>query len=122
MEIEMLEDLQLFEQHKAGRIRRRFEHREAAVIDADRLLPLGLEGFEIARRDQGPGRVESRGQPACEAAAVEGFGALGGNLLETARELGLNDGSAERGRRAGGEKGCGAARIGEKRLPIFLRK
>ena len=36
-EIELLDDLQFFEQHKARRIGRRFEHPIAAVIDRDRL-------------------------------------------------------------------------------------
>ena len=53
-EVEILEDLELLEQHEAGRIGRRLEHGKAAIIDADRLLHLGLEGCEIAGRDQSP--------------------------------------------------------------------
>ena len=51
-EIEMLEDLQLLEQYEAGRVGRRLEHGEAAIVDRDRLLLLGLERFEIGGRDQ----------------------------------------------------------------------
>jgi hypothetical protein len=59
-EIEMLDDLQLFEEHKTGRVWRRFEHGEAAIIDADRLLLLGLESVEIGGRHQASGSVEAR--------------------------------------------------------------
>jgi hypothetical protein len=46
-EIEVLEDLQLLEQHEAGRIGRRLEDREAAVVDRDRLLNFGRAGCQI---------------------------------------------------------------------------
>src|SRR5271165_3262936 len=87
----MLEDLELLEQHKPRRVRRRLEHGEAAVLDADRLLPLGLEGFKIASRDQRTGRFESRCQAPSKAAAIKGFRPGRGYLLERARQVWLKD-------------------------------
>ncbi len=103
----MLEDLQLLEQYKAGRVGRRLEHGVAAIVDCDRLLFLGHECFEIASPDQSPGRVETGGQPPRQPAAIEGFGAVGGDLFEGAGEIGLDDRSAEARRFAVGEKSRG---------------
>src|SRR6516165_593404 len=95
-EVEILEDLQLFEQHEAGRIGRRFEYSKAVVIDADRLLDPCLEGREIASRDQGPCDLQSRGKPPGDRTAVEALGTLGSQLLERAGEVRLDNRGAER--------------------------
>src|SRR5580658_9257925 len=91
----MLEDLQLFEQNEAGRIWWRFEHRIAAIIDRDRRLLLGREGFKVARTDQASGRVETSRKPPPQSATVEGFWSIGRDLFESTGEVGLDDQGAK---------------------------
>jgi len=95
-EIEMLEDLQLLEQNKTGRIGRRFEHGEAAIVDRDGLLGFGDKAGKIGRRHQRPDRSQTRRQPPCQAPAVEGLGAFRGDFFERIGEGGLHDRGADR--------------------------
>ena len=105
---------------KPGRIRRRLEHREAAVLDADRLLLLGLEGFEISGRNQGSRPFETGRQPPRQAAAIERFRAVRGDLFERSGEFGLHDRSTEWRRLTVGEKSRGAARVRHQSRPVFI--
>src|SRR5207245_93297 len=65
------------------------------------------------RRERG---VEATSQ----APAVKDFGAVGGDLLEAARKLGLDDQRTERRRRTVTEKDRSAARVRKERRPILL--
>ena len=112
LQIEILDDLQLLEQHEPGRVGRRFEHGEAAVVDPDRLLALGLELGEIGFADRHPGGGARGGEAAGEGAAVEALGAVAGDLLEGAGEIGLHDRGADRGRHAVRQEDRGAAPVG----------
>jgi hypothetical protein len=58
-EIELFDDLQLLEKDKAGRIGRRLQHLEAAIANGDRLLTLGLKGFEIGLGNEAAGGGEA---------------------------------------------------------------
>src|ERR1700756_408143 len=116
----MLKDLQLFEQHEAGRVWRRFEHRETAVVNADGILLIGLEGVEIGRRNQTSGSLQTGRQPPPQATVVEGSRAVRGDLFERSGEVRLDDRSAEGRRLTAGEKSCGAARVRHQSRPVFV--
>ena len=90
-EVEILGDLQLLQDDEPGRVRRRLQHAEAAIVDADRLLSLGLEFGEVGLRDQRAAFGQRRGEPAGEGAAIEGLGPVGGDFLERAGQVGLDD-------------------------------
>ncbi len=113
-QVEILDDLQLLEQREPGRVGRRFEHGEAAVVDGDRLLALGLELGEIGFAHRHAGGGAGSGEAAGERAAIEALGALAGDLFEGAGEIGLHDRGTEHRRRSIVEKHRGAAPVGGK--------
>src|SRR5262249_43360794 len=92
----------------------------AAVIDPYRLLLFRLEGSEIGGGDEAPGSLETRREPPCQAAAVEGSGAVGRDLFERAGEVGLHDRGAEWRRRAICKEKPRARRIGQQRRAVFF--
>ena len=95
-QVEVLGDGQLLEQHEADRVGRRLEHREAAVVDRDRLLQLRLERLQVGRRDERPGIGQRRRQAPPQRPPIERLGALGRHLLERPRQLLIDDEGAER--------------------------
>ncbi len=127
--IEILDDLQLLEQREPGRIGRRFKHGEAAVVNADRLLPLGLEFGEISLAHRHAGVGARGGKTAGERTAIEAFDASAGDLLEGAGEIGLHNRDADRRRLAVVEEHRSAAPVGTQgramlagEMPVMRRR
>ena len=90
-QVEAFGDLQHLKHGEAGGIRRRLGDAEAAIGDGDRILRLRLGCFQVAFVYQHAGRAHASREALCQSAAVEGVGAVLGDFLQRAREIGLAD-------------------------------
>ena len=90
-EVEAFYDFQHLQMGESGGIRRGLGHPEATVDDLDGVLNLVPAFCQVVLIDQHAGLLHPGGQTPSELAAIEGIGAVGGDFLQRASEVGLHD-------------------------------
>ena len=91
LEVELLDEVQLLEQHVAARVRRHLEDSVPVVVDVDRLLPARLECRQVGGGDQAAVLAAEGGDLLRDGPFVEGGAALLGDTAQGGPEVPLDE-------------------------------